>query len=187
MGNCRKGAREMHWSVCVIIVNLICWVFLTILLAVSFKAKRKAFSLYSREYGDIKRNVSLTSAPAPFYNKLRSFRLWYWTVNAYDKALLITSLEFSAITAYLILDPTIISVSTGSSPQAVICLVISALTSTLKMTLRLDKVAKPYIDAARIMENAILEFEYGAGQSDKMDALVKANAEAERLISIYVE
>ena len=50
------------------------------------------------------------------------------------------------------------------------------------MTLRLDKVAKPYIDAARIMENAILEFEYGAGQSDKMDASLK---QTQKLNGLY--
>ena len=183
----------MHWSIYVIIVNLVCWIGLTIILAFSFNIKRKGLEIYSRRYDEINKVVSNYVAPAPFYNKQRSFRLWYWTVNAFDKALLITSLEFSAITAYLILDPSLqssISETTGSSPQAVICLVISALTSTLKMTLRLDKVAKPYIDAARIMENAILEYEYcyeTLSPGLRMSKLVQANAEAEKLISIYVE
>lgn len=183
----------MHWSLYVIIGNLICWFALTIILICLFNVKRKGLLFNLGIYKDISKTESTDVAPAPFYHKQRIFRLWYWTINTFDKALLITSLEFSTITAYLILDPTLSTVGNeiaSSSPQAVICLVISTLTSTLKMALRLDKVAKPYVDAARIMENAILEYEYCEGTVDvnqRLSKLVEANAHAEKIISIYVE
>ena len=152
---------------------------------------------FSRTAEELKLHVSKKVAPAPFYKKQRTFRLCYATIQVFDKLLLLTSLFYSALTAYLILDESV------GSGYTVVCLVISTVSSTLKATLNLDKFSSVYIEAVRKIELAILRYEYSdesvMGYSDPkkclfnkcqenpFEGLLRANEEAERMISIKNE
>lgn len=129
---------------------------------------------FSRTPEQIEKTVSKRIAPAPFYYKQRTFRISYGLLRTFDTLLLVTSLLYSAITAYLILDKTVMP------GETILCLVIATLASTLKGTLRLDRIAIPYIEAVRILEKAILRYEYEPDKS--LENLLAANEEAEVLI-----
>ncbi len=128
----------------------------------------------------VEEQVSKRVAPAPFYYKQRTFRISYGLIRIFDTLLLITSLLYSAITAYLILD------SSVTSAETILCLIIATLSSTLKSILRLDRMAAPYIEAVRILEKAILRYEYEPLSSKPefqgITALLEANEKAEDLI-----
>lgn len=173
----------VHWT----IVGTIC-TYIFVFVALFFLSGKKSIGLgqFSRKPAEIEGAVSQRIAPAPFYYKQRTFRFCYGMILTFDKLLLITSVLYSALTAYLILDSMI------SPSMTVVCLVISAVSSTLKASLGLEKAAKPYIEAVRIMENAILRYEYSNHESSlfrsgSMDnpyqLLLDANEAAEKLIS----
>lgn len=184
----------MDWVIEILIGTGILYALILLVLFVANCKKSVGLGQFSRTPKQVEDAVSKQIAPAPFYYKQRTFRLCYGTFQALDKLLLVTSIFYSALTAYLILDPDIPAGTT------IVCLVISTVASTLKSSLNLDKIAKPYIEAVRILEAAILRYEYSAidahtgnftpdstppsGEpSNPYDVLLKANDDAERLIS----
>lgn len=178
----------MDWITGVFIGTGGLYVLIFSLLFISYKRRSVGLGMFSRTSNQIEGVNSKRIAPAPFYYKQRIFRWCYFSLHALDKLLLVTSLAYSALTAYLILD------SSVESSVSIACLVVSTVTSTLKTTLGLDKMAKPYIAAVRLLEIAILQYEYSdsAALSDDPETppnasqyqiLLDANAAAERLIS----
>lgn len=176
----------MIWITWIFILTEIAYLIVFVGLIFSNKKKSIGLGQFARTPEQVEAAVSQRIAPAPFYYKQRTFRLCYGMIQAFDKLLLITSLLYSALTAYLILDATI------SSGTTVACLVISTVSSTLKASLGLEKMAKPYIDAVRIMENAILHYEYSnpepasdhnSKDNNPYQILLDANETAEKLIS----
>lgn len=116
--------------------------------------KKHGCAQFGRTSAIVKKQVSSQIAPAPFYRKQQVFRLSYGLLHTLDKLLLITSVIYSALTAYLILD------TSAQTSITITFLVISTSSSILKSSLGLDKIARPYIEAVRIMESAILRYEY---------------------------
>lgn len=116
--------------------------------------KRHGCAQFGRTLEAVNKQVSSQIAPAPFYYKQQVFRLSYGLLHTLDKLLLVTSVIYSALTAYLILD------ASAETSITITFLVISTSSSILKSSLGLDKMARPYIEAVRIMEDAILRYEY---------------------------
>lgn len=171
---------ETPWLLGVTIVVGIVYAFTFCAFWIINKDLKIGLGQFNRTPKQIEKTVSKRIAPAPFYYKQRTFRISYGLLRALDTLLLITSLLYSAITAYLILD------STVTSTETVLCLIIATLSSTLKSTLRLDRMAVPYIEAVRILEKAILRYEYEPASFNKtlfgVEDLLAANEEAEALI-----
>lgn len=181
----------MSWPIYVICGTVI--FYFLIFLLVLFVNIKKSIGLgqFCRTPKELQNTVSKRIAPAPFYNKQRTFRFCYGGLYAFDVLLLITSVLFSAITAYLVLDHNV------SSRDTVLCLAISLTATILRASLDLEKRARPYIQAVRILEFAILRFEYsdsdaapqasGDGEPDPNNSpfqiLLEANEAAENLIA----
>lgn len=150
-------------------------------------SKRKKIGLgqFDRTPEQVESQVSKRIAPAPFYYKQRTFRISYGLIRTFDMLLLITSLLYSAITAYLILDTTV------TATETILCLILATLSSTLKSVLRLDRMACPYIEAVRILEKAILRYEYEPTSLTQtlfgIEGLLEANEKAEDLIQSKYE
>lgn len=62
----------------------------------------------------------------------------------------------------------------------IIISVVAAISTTLQAILRFDKVGEGYICAMRIIEQAILEYEYK--ESESLEILLQANIKAEEAI-----
>ena len=109
----------MNWPIYVIFGTVA--FYLLIFLLVIFANSRKGLGLgpFCRTQKELQGTVSKRIAPNPFYNKQRTFRFCYGGLYALDVLLMITSVLFSAITAYLVLDPTV------SSSDTVLCLAVS--------------------------------------------------------------
>lgn len=184
----------MNWVAWVIIITIGIYIALFAALLVINKKKSVGLGQFARTPEQVEECVSQRVAPAPFYYKQRTFRMCYGLNHMLDKMLLMTSVVYSALTAYLILDASI------SVSYTVVCLVFSTTASTLKAALGLGEKAKPYIKAVRIMENAILRYEYSsasdldpnsasdpAPQSEKQknpfEILLDANERAEKIIA----
>ena len=183
----------MNWPIYVIFGTVASYLLIFLLVVLANSQKGLGLGQFCRTPKELQSTVSKRIAPAPFYNKQRTFRFCYGGLYALDVLLMITSVLFSAITAYLVLDPTV------SSSDTVLCLAVSLTATILKATLNLEKRARPYIKAVRILEFAILRYEYSdAGSennpSDPHDPspspgapsyqiLLEANEAAEQLIA----
>lgn len=113
-------------------------------------------------------------APEMYYHKQRMFRLCYGFFIGVHYFLVVSSISFTSITIYMVMDNNLdlfirISIS-----------VMAAITTTLQTVLRFDKVGEGYICAMRIIEQAILEYE--ERRDTDLDVLLQANIEAEQVI-----
>lgn len=113
-------------------------------------------------------------APEMYYHKQRMFRLCYGFIIGVHYFLVVSSISFTSITIYMVMDNNLdlfirISIS-----------VMAAITTTLQTVLRFDKVGEGYICAMRIIEQAILEYE--ERRDTDLDVLLQANIEAEQVI-----
>ena len=113
-------------------------------------------------------------APEMYYHKQRMFRLCYGFFIGVHYFLVVSSISFTSITIYMVMDNNLdlfirISIS-----------VMAAITTTVQTVLRFDKVGEGYICAMRIIEQAILEYE--ERRDTDLDVLLQANIEAEQVI-----
>ena len=113
-------------------------------------------------------------APEMYYHKQRMFRLCYGFFIGVHYFLVVSSISFTSITIYMVMDNNLdlfirISIS-----------VMAAITTTLQTLVRFDKVGEGYICAMRIIEQAILEYE--ERRDTDLDVLLQANIEAEQVI-----
>ena len=113
-------------------------------------------------------------APEMYYHKQRMFRLCYGFFIGVHYFLVVSSISFTSITIYMVMDNNLdlfirISIS-----------VMAAITTTLQTVLRFDKVGEGYICAMRNIEQAILEYE--ERRDTDLDVLLQANIEAEQVI-----
>lgn len=113
-------------------------------------------------------------APEMYYHKQRMFRLCYGFFIGVHYFLVVSSISFTSITIYMVMDDNLdlfIRISTS---------VMAAITTTLQTVLRFDKVGEGYICAMRIIEQAILEYE--ERRDTDLEVLLQANIEAEQVI-----
>lgn len=176
----------MRWPLYVIFGTVAAYLLTFFLVVLANNRKGLGLGQFCRSQKELQSTVSSRMAPAPFYNKQRTFRLCYGVLYTLDVLLMITSVLFSAITAYLVLDPTV------SPGDTVLCLAIALTATLLKASLNLERRARPYIKAVRIMEFAILRYEYGTNDADPQEPdqdppsiqiLLDANEAAEQLIA----
>lgn len=113
-------------------------------------------------------------APEMYYHKQRMFRLGYgfWVCTHY--ILLIMSISFTIVTIYMVMDEEL------NLYVRIIVSVMAAITTTLQIILRCDKISEGYICAMRIMEQAILEYE--TIENETLEILLQANIKAEEVI-----
>ena len=119
---------------CAVILGITAFIYLSILIGIViiYRAKKIGVRQFGRLPDDIKDKVSPRIAPSPFYEKQRTYRLCYGFTHTMDKLLLVTSVLYSALTAYMVID------DNASQAFTVIFLVISTSTSILKSSLGLE-------------------------------------------------
>ena len=114
-----------------------------------------------------------------FYIKKHTiFRLFFILYSVTHYVLNIISVIFSMVSIYMFLDDDL-----DPSVQAIF-LLIAAISSNLSIGLRFDRIAEGYIQAMRIMENAILNYAIDQ-KSSGLQSLREANDKAEQYIQKY--
>lgn len=113
-------------------------------------------------------------APDMYYEKQMMFRKCYGFFIGVHYILLVMSVSLTTITIYMVMDTEL------NNTVRLVVSVLAAVSTTLQVVLRFDKVAEGYICAMRILEQAILEFE--EIESAKLETLLEANIRAEQVI-----
>lgn len=127
---------------------------------------KKFFENSEKPYGKI--------APSIYYYKQRIFRFAYGFFIVIHYILMLMSVSFTSLTIYMVMDRKI------SLYIRIFISVMAAITTTLQITLRFEKIAEGYIRAMRILEQAILEYEHR--EETQLDILLIANKKAEKII-----
>lgn len=163
---------DFMWAL--VVIGIIVFIFL---LAISiyqilFKNEKIGYEfLYNSE------KIHNRTAPKLYYDKQRLYRFYYGFFIGLHYFFVIASVVFSALTITMVMD-------IKGVPQTVKLIIssLATITNTFQVILRFDKIAIRKLYAVRILEQAIIDFEYN--DDEDYSILVEANKKAEETIQI---
>ncbi|MBQ3509760.1 MAG: hypothetical protein IJA90_07085 [Peptococcaceae bacterium] len=161
--------EELSWIVIVAGFLLVIAVIVLAVFGASYKNKELGNAFMKKSEKPFKR-----TAPSIYYDKQMIFRKCYGFFIGVHTLLVILSTVLTIITIYMVMDTQLalnIRITVG---------VLAAASANLQISLRYDKVAEAYIQAMRILEQAILEYEQTENASYQI--LLDANRRAEEVI-----
>lgn len=115
----------------------------------------------------------INPVPLDFVYQLRYYRSSYGIIKAVNYFLMILSVVSAAVTLYIAFDPNFVK------EDMILWLIISYCSETFRVSLGLESMARPYIQAVRIMNKAILNYKYN---KIPISELNKAYEDAEQKI-----